>query len=80
MAILDGELVITSIELGEVIIQKDINAFYLTTNDEPERKSTDSKRKHFCARLMFCDSNGHLKLYFVSYDSMIETIDKILEA
>ena len=50
------------------------------TNDSPEQKSTDTKGKHYCARLMFCNSNGHLKLYFATYESMMAAINLILEA
>ena len=50
------------------------------TNDGPDLKCTDSKRKNYCTRMMLCNTNGHLKIYFVSYDAMIETINKILEA
>ena len=78
MSVADGKLIITSIDSGEVIIKRDVNAFYLMTNDDPGRKSTDSKKKHFCARLMFCNSNGHLKLFFTTFDSMKAAMDRFL--
>ena len=80
IAVDGGQLVITGLELSNEILREDIKSFYVMTNDNPERKSTDSKRKHFCARLMFCNSNGHLKLYFTTYDSMKAAIDRFLLA
>ena len=62
------------------IVRQDLKSFYLQTNDKPELKGTDSKKKSFCARLMICNSYGHLKLYFTSYNAMQVAISTILKA
>ena len=80
MAVVGKELIISCHEQGIHVIKQDLKTFYLQTNDDPANKCTDTKRKNYCARLMFCNSNGHVKLYFATYESMIEVIGNTLQA
>ena len=80
MTVCGGHLVIKSLNSDYVTLRYGLDEFYLQTNDEPFLRTTDPKRKNFCTRLMISNSIGHLRLYFVTFDSMIFSIEKILAA
>ena len=60
-------------------VEYDLDRIYLQTNDAPGRKCTDPRGKNYCTRIMITDTKNSMKLYFVTYDSMIESVNKILD-
>ena len=73
-------MVISSPSRDYATLQYDLDQFYLQTNDGPLRKTTDPKRRNFCTRLMISNTIGHVSLYFVTFDCMIDSINKIVAA
>ena len=78
MSVFGDRLIISSATNPNV--EFDLESIYLQTNDAPGRKCTDSRGKNYCTRIMITDTKNSMKLYFVTYDSMIESVNKILDA
>ena len=74
------QLIICSPSNDYATLRYGLDGFYLQTNDGPFRKTTDPRRRNFCTRLMIANTIGHLSLYFVTFESMIVSINKILAA
>ena len=74
MTVCGGHLVIKSLNSDYVTLRYGLDEFYLQTNDGPFRRTTDPKGKNFCTRLMISNSIGHLRMYFLTFESMIFSI------
>ena len=78
LIVVGEKLVISS--LTNPMVEYDLDSIYLQTNDAPGRKCTDPRGKNYCTRLMISDTKNSRKLYFVTYEAMMEALNKILDA
>ena len=80
MALESDKLVLSSVVMNGPTVQFDLDNFYLQSGDSPDQKSTDQSGQNYCARLMICNAESHMKLFFVTYEAMIAVIEAVVAA
>ena len=63
-------------EKGTIV--HDLSNLHVTSIDSPDKKVLCKSRRHF--GMLITSSEGHRKLYFLSYDMMLKGISYLLEA
>ena len=59
-------------------IEHDLKSVHIRSPDAPDAKSCDPAGLHCCCQLEIYPTGLHRKLYFLSFNTMQEVIDKIV--